>query len=548
MKPQIAACLCLFAVLAPSALSAAELHPGLRERLAQAPVAATLPVILRLEAQLDLRPYAGRAAAGALIRDLQALAAASQAPLLAALADRGLAAAARPLWIDNCIALRATPAQIEALEALPGLARIDYDEPVVGELAAPADGGRNAVWSQVIIRAPEVWSDYGLDGSGIVLGSMDTGVDISHPALAGKWRGGDNSWLDLVNAQPSPYDDHGHGTHTIGTMVGGDGLGPFTTDIGTAPGAQFIAVKVLDASNSFGSASIVIAGAQWILDPDGNPGSDDFPHVVSNSWYFFSETYDGYHATVAVWRAAGILPVFCLGNSGPSAATTHPPGNYDNALGVGATTSGDLIWTYSSRGPAPAGAAFPADGRKPDLSAPGASVLSSLPGGGYAAWSGTSMATPHVSATAALMLQANSELDPAQLVDLLTGTGADLGAAGYDYNFGYGRLDAYAAVTAAISPSAADPVAAEAPVLSAYPNPFSERVRFDFSLPRGKAAQVGIYDLQGRRLRSLVAKTPAGSLLWDGRDSAGRALPAGLYLARLDDGKTGAVCRLLRLR
>jgi bacillopeptidase F len=300
MKPQFGALLCLFAVLAPSALPAGELHPGLRERLAQAPAAATLPVILRLEAQLDLRPYAGRASAGQLIRDLQALAAESQAPLLAALAERGLAPGAHPLWIDNCIALRATPAQIAALAALPGLARIDYDEPVVGELVAPVDGGRNAGWSQVIIGAPEVWSDYGLDGTGVVLGSMDTGADIGHPALAGKWRGGDNSWLDLVSGQPAPYDDHGHGTHTIGTMVGGDGLGPFTTDIGTAPGARFIAVKVLDANNSFGSASIVIAGAQWMLDPDGDADSDDFPRVVNNSWYFFSQTYDGYHATVAV--------------------------------------------------------------------------------------------------------------------------------------------------------------------------------------------------------------------------------------------------------
>jgi len=548
MRPRLAACLGLFTVLVPTALPAGELHPGLRERLAQAPAGATLPVILHLEAQLDLRPYTGRDAAGQLIRDLQALAAQSQAPLLAALADRGLAVGARPFWIDNCIALRATPAQIEALRALPGLARLDYDEPVVGEFALPAEGGRTPVWSQVIIRAPEVWSAHGLDGSGIVLGSMDTGVDIGHPALAGKWRGGDNSWLDLVNGQPSPYDDHGHGTHTIGTMVGGDGLGPFTTDIGTAPGAQFIAVKVLDEDNSFGSTSIVIAGAQWILDPDGDPDSDDFPQIVNNSWYFFSQTYDGYHATVAVWRAAGILPVFCLGNSGPNAATTHPPGNYDNTLGVGATTSSDLIWTFSSRGPAPAGWAFPADGRKPDLSAPGASVLSSLPGGGYTAWSGTSMAAPHVSATAALMLQGNADLGPAQLIGALNGSAADLGAAGYDHSFGYGRLDAYAAVTAAISPSAADPVSTAAPALSAHPNPFGERVRLDFALPQGQAARVGIYDLQGRLQRSLVAEAAAGNLLWDGRDSAGRALPAGLYLARLDGGKTGAVCRLLRLR
>ena len=289
---------------------AAQIDPGLSRRLSEAPADAELPVLLRLEERLDLGSYRGREDAGRMIRDLREHAARSQAPLLARLSEWGLTERTLPLWIDNCIALRLTGERIEALRGFPGLARIDYDEPVTGEFGLAVGEDRAPVWSQSIIRAPDVWSDYGLDGDGVVLGSMDTGVDAGHPALAGKWRGGANSWLDLVNGQGAPYDDHGHGTHTIGTMVGGDGPGPFTMDIGTAPGARFIAVKVLDSNNSFSSASIVISGAQWILDPDGDPATDDFPHVVNNSWYFYSQTYTGFHGTVEAWRAAGILPVF----------------------------------------------------------------------------------------------------------------------------------------------------------------------------------------------------------------------------------------------
>jgi subtilisin family serine protease len=145
-----------------------------------------------------------------------------------------------------------------------------------------------------MVRADQVWSTYGLDGTGIVVGSMDTGFDPLHPALQGKWRGGANSWRDIVNGSPTPYDDNGHGTHTIGTMVGGDGPGPFTFDVGLAYNARFIAVKVLDAGNAFSSASTVIGGAQWILDPDANPATDDFPDVVNNSWLFNDPTFDGF--------------------------------------------------------------------------------------------------------------------------------------------------------------------------------------------------------------------------------------------------------------
>src|SRR5262249_10502120 len=161
-------------------------------------------------------------------------------------------------------AVTVPPGLLDELAALPGVDHVDFDEPVTMGEAVPDEAALlNPGWNVTKVHAPDVWSGPGYDGTGVLIGSMDTGFDPSHPALAGKWRGGTNSWIDIINGLPSPYDDHGHGTHTIGTMVGGDGAGPFASDIGVAYGAHFISAKVLDATNSFSSSSIVEAGAQW---------------------------------------------------------------------------------------------------------------------------------------------------------------------------------------------------------------------------------------------------------------------------------------------
>ena len=410
---------------APAAQVDAELAAALRGE----PAADGWPIIATMREQVDLGRFArSRETAPAMIRELQQVARQSQAEVLAMLSSRGAAGGVRSLWIVNAIALRATVEIVAVLAERPEVARIELDPRVVRpEVTVEPDEARATYWNLNKIRAPEVWQQYGLDGTGIVVGVMDTGADISHPALAGKWRGGANSWTDIINGLSTPYDDHGHGTHVTGTIVGGDGPGPFAEDIGVAYNARFIAAKVLDANNSFSGAAIVIAGAEWMLDPDGNPSTPDFPHVINNSWYFFNQTYTGFHYVVEAWRTAGIIPVFCLGNEGPNAATTRPPGNYGNLLGIGATNSADNIWSSSSRGPSPSGWAFPADLRKPDLSAPGAAVRSSLPGGAYASWSGTSMATPHVVGAVALMLQANPGLAYGDIRDVLFATSVDLG-------------------------------------------------------------------------------------------------------------------------
>jgi hypothetical protein len=178
-----------------------------------------------------------------------------------------------------------------------------------------------------------------------------------------------------------------------------------------------------------------------MMDPDGNPGTNDFPAAINNSWLFFSRGYTGFYSAVDAWRSIGIIPVFCAANFGPGPGTTRSPADYNNCISVGGTNSADGKYTNTSEGPSPAGPDFPADQRKPDFSAPGELVISSVPGGGFGSWSGTSMATPHITGTVALMLEANSSLTYDQIYAILKKATVDLGPSGYDSVFGYGRIN-----------------------------------------------------------------------------------------------------------
>lgn len=452
MLQRFAGSLLLLASMAFASVSeAAVITPGLARRLEALSPGLDIAVIVRFTQRVEVeRVRAGRGTACALITSLRATSRRSQTGIMALLRRRGLADRSIDLWIINGMAVKVPRTVLDEIARLPEVESIEYDEPVMLAEANPLEvgGTMTAEWNIEKIGVPTVWSTYGLDGTGVVIGSMDTGVEVTHQALAGKWRGGSNSWQDFVNGLPSPYDDHGHGTHTTGTMVGGDGPGGFGSDIGIAYGAKFIAAKVLDANNQFSDGSKVFQGAQWMLDPDGNPATDDFPDVINNSWVFFDPTYTGFHSAVEAWRAVGIIPVFAIGNEGPDPGTTRAPGNYDDVIGVGATYPSDAIWSASSRGPAPSGSGFPLDGRKPDLTAPGKAIRSSLPGGTYGIWEGTSMATPHVAGTVALLLQAHPGASYDAVKTALLSSSVDLGAVGYDDAFGYGRLDALGAVCA----------------------------------------------------------------------------------------------------
>ncbi|HEY8474547.1 MAG TPA: S8 family serine peptidase [Natronosporangium sp.] len=306
-------------------------------------------------------------------------------------------------------------------------------------------------WNIAMVRADRVWDELGVTGSGIVVGSSDSGVDGSHPALASGFRGGDDSWLDPWNGTTEPTDRHGHGTHTLGSAVGRGG-------IGVAPGAQWIACANLD--RGLGNPAWYLDCLQFMLAPypaGGDPWRDGrperAPHVLTNSWGcppIEGCDADALRPAVAALQAAGLYLVVAAGNTGPFCGTIQdPPAPYPDVLTVGAVNRNGEVAIFSSRGSG-------ADAGKPDLVAPGARVVSALPGGGYAPLDGTSMATPHVAGVVALMWSANPELigDVAGTTAILRDTARpvetlDDQCGGPAAQAGAGLVDAHAAVLAA---------------------------------------------------------------------------------------------------
>ncbi len=321
---------------------------------------------------------------------------------------------ARRLWLTNALALRASPAEIRRLAADPAVAHIEYDAPVrvlgptraAAPEAPPGLFGRGD-WGLAAIGAPAVWRDYGLDGSGVRVGSIDSGVDADHPDIAGKVV----AWRDFAAGRPEPYDDNGHGTHTIGTMVGGAAGG---APIGVAPGAKVVVAKALDRHGD-ATLSTLMAACEWIADPDGDPATADAPSVVNASWGAPSAAGTRLRPIIARWRDLGIVPVFASGNTGRSVSA---PAVYPEALAVGALGPRGRVARFSSREPGAAQAGTlvglgPRGGTgKPDLAAPGVEIASSVPGGAWASLSGTSMAAPHVAGAIALLRQADPALGP----------------------------------------------------------------------------------------------------------------------------------------
>ncbi len=266
------------------------------------------------------------------------------------------------------------------------------------------------------IHADEAWS-LGVTGEGIVVAGQDTGYDWTHPALQPHYRGWDGitathdyNWHDAWDDTAVPFDDDSHGTHTMGIVLGDDGLG-YT--IGVAPGAQWMGCR--NMRRGFGNPAAYTECMEFFLAPyphGGDPFSDGdvryAPHVINNSWGcpdFEGCRPDTLRPAVEALRAAGIMMVVSVGNDGPACDTaTTPPANYDAVFSVGATDDEGQIVGFSSRGPADGGLI------KPDVSAPGAYVRSSVPGGEYRYAGGTSMAGPHVAGLVALLWSANPSL------------------------------------------------------------------------------------------------------------------------------------------
>lgn len=308
------------------------------------------------------------------------------------------------------------------------------------------------------IGAPLVWEE-GIDGKGITIASIDTGVQWDHPALKTKYRGynpnnpekGNHefNWFDAAGGQEVPFDDNGHGTHTVGTMVGSEADGSY--QIGVAPGAQWIAVRAFTSVG--GTDADILAAGEWVLAPkdaNGNPHPEKAPDIVNNSWGGGPGMDEWYRPMVQNWRAAGIFPAFAAGNTtkdnpgGPGSVVD--PGNYPESFTVGAVDEFEQLAAFSLLGPSPY------DEIKPDVVAPGVHILSSIPGSGYSdGFSGTSMATPAVAGAVALLKQADASLSIDEMEQILIGTAIPLTDETYpetpNNGYGYGIINVYNAVS-----------------------------------------------------------------------------------------------------
>jgi subtilisin family serine protease len=448
----VAACI---AVAAADA-TAGRLHPALEEKLRNAAPGESFAVIVEMKEQsqpaalvADVPKAARKARVKALVAALRDRAERGQVALKVELAQQhalGAVQRMRAFWIFNGFALTAREPLIRRLAARDDVleVRVDAKIPLPPRPASAQPAAGDAEWNIAMIRAPEVWAnDPAHDGTGTVVGSFDTGVDGTHKDLSTRYRGTDAiSWFDPYGEHASPYDFHGHGTHTTGTAVGGNADG---THIGVAPGAKWIAAKAWrDDGAGFTSAFHQIF--EWFLAPGGDPENPDPPDVVINSWSLTAAGCNTEFAPdIQAWRLAGIFPAFAAGNSGPGAGSVRSPGAYPESFAVGATDMFDEVASFSSRGPSPCDGAT-----KPDISAPGAGVRSSMPGDSYGTLSGTSMATPHVAGAVAVLRSIDSTLSIDELADILRLGATDITAPGTDNTSGAGRMDLFVSAEIAI--------------------------------------------------------------------------------------------------
>jgi hypothetical protein len=376
-----------------------------------------------------------------------------------------------PYYLVNAIAVDGGPLIRTWLNSRPEVDRV-LDNPILRPLPAPAltaTGSITAVlpgplWNQTLVGADRVWSDFNVTGEGIIIGQSDSGVQGSHPELAGSYRGresgDDYNWLDPWNATTSPVDIGGHGTHTLGSITG--------ENTGLAPGAEWFGC--VNLARNLANPALYLDCMQFMLAPyplGSDPFIDGDPlrsaHVLNNSWG--CPPLEGCDprsllAGVRALRAAGIFVVVSAGNEGAAGCESvkHPLAIYDEVFSVGAIDEFGGLAGFSSLGPVTADGS----GRtKPDIVAPGVEILSAFPNNSYQYSDGTSMAGPHVAAIVALIWSANpaliGQIDRTEeiLIETAQPFTSFLPSCVDEFQtpnngVGYGVVDAYAAVEMAL--------------------------------------------------------------------------------------------------
>ncbi len=495
-KELVAACLAAVAALAVGGARAGEIDPQLQARLATLAPTDEVAVIAQLRERPNLASFAGQP---------RRLRLRSLVTILRIIAARGLPALdthlqsiggreRKQLWAINALAVKLPASRVAALAQRPGVASVRLD----GLMSAPDVGTGSpapAEWNLGAVRATEMWA-LGFTGNGVVVANMDTGVDLQHPDLLSRYRGGTNSWFDPHGEFAAPYDLHGHGTQTMGLMVGGSVGG---TAVGMAPDARWIAFRQY---NSAGNATMsqIHQGFQWLLDPDNDANTDDAPHVVNASWGFAgtgNQCITEFEADIGLLKTAGIAVVFAAGNDGPAPGTSVSPANNANGFAVGSVDASQTVAYSSSRGPSSCnGPVFPT------VAAPGVNVLTTdLSFGGfpfYAIVSGSSYATPHSAGAMALLVGAVPGASVSELEAALRDSAIDRGDPGPDDSYGFGLVDVRAAYDLLAGGTPNDP-----PQITSTPTTVAA-VGAQYSYA------VSATDAQGDALTYALTQAPAG--------------------------------------
>ncbi|WP_049924644.1 S8 family serine peptidase [Halopiger djelfimassiliensis] len=372
------------------------------------------------------------------------------------------------LWLTNAVVLEVDPDRVDfetferfdAVEAVHENFEVDVpaisagESATTGAIAAGSNRTPEPTTPGVdMVNAPAVWDEYDTCGDGVRVAVLDTGIDADHPDIdlftddptdptyPGGWAAFDETGGAIHGAVP--HDTDGHGTHVSGTVAGGAASGPA---IGVAPDVDLLHGRVLDENG--GTFAQLVAGMEWALEEDAD--------VLSMS---LGST--GAHAQliepVRNVRASGVVVVAAVGNEGPE--TSDSPGNIYESISVGAVTDAGAVAPFSGGERLERSdwrtvpSTWPDSYVVPDVVAPGVAIESAVPGGGYARMPGTSMATPHVTGTAALLLSIDPTASPAEIEAALSETarrptGEDLEP---DSRYGHGIVDANAAADALVA-------------------------------------------------------------------------------------------------
>ena len=487
--------------------------------------------------------------------------------LLHELEQNGLVSEIRPLWIVNSISCYATQDVILSLETRPDILALYPCEETPGLLEeestlADRGDGREIAENLLKVNADKVW-ELGHTGQGVLIAIIDTGVNLSHADLQGRfWDGGmeyPNHGYDFYSHDDDPSDTNGHGTHVAGTLVG---TGASGTQTGIAPDAEIMVLKVFHGEDNLTEPTMWVEAMQFALEHGadvfnmslGQPLPDTGVKLMSR------QACDN-------TLAAGVVAAVCAGNSRQIQMLTPVPHNIwspgdcppphlhadqlVNAGGtscvicVGAVDNNDALGGFSSEGPSTWTDVSPYNDYpyvsnsttsigliRPDVCAPGVNIksLDYTTTNGYCLKSGTSMATPLVAGTIALMLSKDPELTPVQIDEILERTAIPL-SEHKSNDFGSGRIDALAAVEAVGFDATNETQTTQALI---YPNPSTS----DFIIEYNGMRQVEVFSMDGRLVKSIQTASPVHQL---------NGLMNGTYLVKITTNDGVIVKKVVRL-